>query len=141
MKHLILLALAPALAGAAAPLATLEVEVHSMRSAKGTIQACLTRDRRHFPDCRRDPSALKQSIAAGARSLRFAGFAPGQYALTLVHDENANGKLDTIVGIPREGFGFSRNAKPRFGAPKFHEVSIEIAPGLTRKSVRMQYLL
>jgi uncharacterized protein (DUF2141 family) len=141
MRLLALLAVAPALMGAAAPVATLDVQVQGLRSTRGLVQACLTRDPRHFPDCRRDPLALKHSAPATGASFRFASFAPGRYALTLVHDENGNGRLDTMLGIPREGFGFSRDKKPRFGAPKFHEVSIELAPGLTRRSVRMQYLL
>ena len=66
---------------------------------------------------------------------------PGTYALTVVHDENLNHKLDTTLGIPREGFGFSRNPVVRFGAPKFRQVDINLDSGFTRASGRMQYLL
>ena len=119
----------------------LDVEVHGVRNARGVVHACLSRSPRHFPDCRADPAALRQTVPAAARAMRFPGVAPGRYALTLFHDENSNQRLDTLMGIPREGFGFSRNPTIRFGAPRFEQVSIELGGGVTRQSIRMQYLL
>ena len=129
------------LSAAALPMGTIELEITGLRSARGLIHVCITQDRRYFPDCRSDPRAIRRSAPADTRQLRFAGIAPGRYAMTLAHDENANQRLDTMVGIPREGFGFSRNPKIRFGAPKFEEVSMEVGPAITRTSIRAQYLL
>jgi len=43
------------------------------------------------------------------------------------HDENKNKKLDTNwMGIPREGYCFSNNAKGPFGSPWFKEMLFEI---------------
>ena len=136
-----MIACAPLLAAAAPATATYEVDVSALRNAKGVIHACLSRDPRHFPDCSRDPQALKLTVPASTHRIRFAGFAPGNYALTLFHDQNDNGRLDTTLGIPREGFGFSRNPAVRFGAPRFGQVNIELPSGYTRHSVRMQYIL
>jgi uncharacterized protein (DUF2141 family) len=48
----------------------------------------------------------------------------GTYALVVLHDENMNGKLDTNwLGIPKEGYGFSNNAKASFGRPSFSAAS------------------
>lgn len=42
----------------------------------------------------------------------FEGVPSGTYALVVLHDENMNGKLDTNwLGIPKEGYGFSNDAK------------------------------
>ena len=123
------------------PPATLEVDVTGLRDTRGAIQACLTRAPAHFPDCKSDPAALTQSTPAGMRNLTFRGVAPGQYALAIFHDANTNRRLDTFMGIPREGFGFSRNPTIRFGAPRFDKVSIELKSGFARTSVRLQYLL
>jgi uncharacterized protein (DUF2141 family) len=44
----------------------------------------------------------------------------GEYAMAIYLDVNGNNKMDTnLVGYPAEPFGFSRNVKPRFSAPKF----------------------
>jgi uncharacterized protein (DUF2141 family) len=50
----------------------------------------------------------------------FLDIPPGTYALAVIHDENRNGQLDTNrLGIPKEGYGFSNDAKGFFGAPSF----------------------
>lgn len=126
---------------AAVQTSTLEVEVEGVRNSKGVIHACLTRDRAHFPDCKSDPASLKQTVNSNSRHLLFNGLAPGDYAIALFHDENANSRFDTMLGIPREGFGFSRNPVVRFGAPRFDRVSMRLGPGYTRIHVRLQYLL
>jgi uncharacterized protein (DUF2141 family) len=129
---------------AAEPPRSLEVEVTGLRSHKrshkGLLQVCLTRDPGHFPDCAKDPKAITQTVSASARQIRFSNVARGKYAVALFHDANANGRLDKMLGIPREGFGFSRNPKIRFGAPGFEEVRIEVTAPVTRTAVRLQYL-
>jgi uncharacterized protein (DUF2141 family) len=117
------------------------ITVTGLRNARGTIRACMTRSASHFPDCSRDPAALKRTVSAGAATIQFGEVPPGDYAIAVFHDENDNGKLDTFLGIPKEGFGFSRNPKISFGAPQFEGVNIRIGPGISRLTVRMQYLL
>ena len=119
----------------------LEVTIERLRSRRGQVHICLTRNSAHFPNCAGDPAALKRSVPAATTSVRFDRVEPGAYALSLFHDENANGKFDTFAGIPREGFGFSRNPTVRFGAPRFRQVVIDLGSGFARQSVRMQYLL
>jgi len=121
--------------------ADLTVHIANVRNGKGVVHACLTRDRRHFPDCRGDPLAVRSTVSAGSAVLRFPGLAAGRYAVTLFHDENRNQRLDMLMGIPREGFGFSGNPRIRFGAPRFKDVTIAIPPGQTVQTIRMQYLL
>lgn len=134
-------ALVPAFSVSAAPNGQLEVSIERLRNRRGTLHLCLTRDPAHFPNCAGDANALKMSVPATTGSVRFDRIEPGAYALSVFHDENRNGRLDTFVGIPREGFGFSRNPVVRFGAPRFRQVSIDLPAGLTRQAVRMQYLL
>ncbi len=51
----------------------------------------------------------------------------GKYAIRYFHDENSNDKLDTNwLGIPKEGYGFSNNAKAFFGAPSFESRLFEL---------------
>lgn len=40
----------------------------------------------------------------------------GEYAIAVYHDKNKNGELDSnLLGIPKEDYGFSNNARGRFG--------------------------
>lgn len=121
--------------------ATIDIEVQGLRNHRGMLHLCATRNPTHFPDCRRDPAAYRRTVPASSERLRLNGVVPGRYAISLFHDQNSNEKLDTFLGVPREGFGFSRNPVIRFGAPKFDSVGIELVAGFTRTTVRMQYLL
>jgi len=51
----------------------------------------------------------------------FENLPDGEYAIKIYQDENDNSKLDfNIMGIPKEGYGFSNNVG-MFGAPEYKE--------------------
>ena len=51
----------------------------------------------------------------------------GQYAIAVYHDKNKNGKLDTnMLGIPLEEYGFSNNARSRFGPASWSQAKFTI---------------
>ena len=51
----------------------------------------------------------------------------GQYAIAVYHDKNKNGKLDTnILGIPLEVYGFSNNARGKFGPASWNQAKFTV---------------
>lgn len=128
------------LLGAASP-GALELQIAGLRSAKGLVQVCLTRDPVNFPGCTDDSFAIKRKVPARTTRLTFDGLPTGGYAAALIHDENGNDRLDTVLGIPREGFGFSRNPAIGFGPPKFQAARFTIDAGETSQRVQVKYLL
>ena len=127
--------------GAAAAPGSLDAGVQGFRSQKGQVMACLTTHPEHFPNCQDDPHARRMTVPTRlAASLNFEGLPSGTYALALIHDENGNGKLDTMLGIPREGFGFSNNPAIRFGAPSFKSAGVAIVSGQVDETVKIKYL-
>ncbi|WP_460219669.1 DUF2141 domain-containing protein [Psychroserpens sp. MEBiC05023] len=57
----------------------------------------------------------------------FKSIPPGVYAISLFHDENENNKLDSnFLGIPKEDYGCSNNAKGFMGPPKWEDAKFEI---------------
>ena len=134
-------AVALAAGGATAPTATLEVQVHSLRSSKGLVQVCLTSQPDHFPECEDDATAIKATVpAARSITLSFTKLKPGRYAIALLHDENGNGKVDTALMIPKEGFGFSRDARVVMGPPSFDSAAFNLAVGNNSQRIGMRYL-
>lgn len=97
----------------------LDVTLDRLRSTKGLVRVCLTLDPTNFPACIDDRDAVTMTIPAAAGHFSFPALPRGDYALAVIHDENGNGRLDTFAGIPREGYGFSRNPAVRFGPPRF----------------------
>lgn len=129
-------------AGVGAPGADLRVDLANLRNAKGMLLLCLSSAPKHFPDCGSDPAARMIRVpAAKAGDLVFKAIAPGDYALSVMHDENGNAKLDTTMGLPREGFGFSRNPVVRFGPPKYAQVRFAMTPAPMRLPIKMKYFL
>ena len=130
------------LAGASAPEGTVSLTVTGLRSAKGQVLVCLTREADHFPDCSGSTTARSAIVPATRPQATFADLPQGRYAISVLHDENANGRADKTLGlIPREGFGFSRDAPVRMGPPKFEQAAFSIDGGDVRQSVRMRYLM
>jgi uncharacterized protein (DUF2141 family) len=125
---------------AALPAATLDVHVIGLRSTKGMVRICLTAAPQNFPNCDKDPAERRLSVAADqAGDIHFDGVTGGPYAVSLFHDQNGNGRLDTFLGVPTEGFGFSNNPMVHFGPPGFVQARIVIA-GPTVTTVRIRYL-
>ncbi|WP_137680541.1 DUF2141 domain-containing protein [Aurantiacibacter suaedae] len=120
-----------------------DVTVTDLRNTKGRIIACMTSDESHFPRCR-DVAGSYKANAAAADSvvLHFAGVVPGTYAIALLHDENQNGRADrALTLIPREGFGFSRDAPVRMGPPSFEDAAFPVGATPISQTIRMRYLL
>jgi len=119
----------------------LEIEMTGLRSAKGVVRLCLVRDPTDFPDCREGKGALKRTLPATNPRIRLEGLPAGDYAIAVIHDANGNAKLDTMLGIPREGFGFSRNPAIRFGPPRYKDARFTLGADAQMQQVRIRYLL
>jgi uncharacterized protein (DUF2141 family) len=105
------------------------------------VVACLTARPDAFPDCQRDPRAIGRTVpAAEGATLDFGPVAPGRYAISLFHDENGNHRLDKHLMIPREGYGFSRDAPVRFSPPRFAQAAFAVDAGPARQTIRMRYI-
>lgn len=64
---------------------------------------------------------------AGQVTFTTDALAAGTYAAQAMHDLNGNGKLDTnLVGMPREPWGMSNNARGNFGPPGFDDMRFEL---------------
>jgi uncharacterized protein (DUF2141 family) len=70
------------------------------------------------------PAAAQIILPARVGSVRLTTDAlpAGDYAIRVMHDVNGNGELDSnLVGMPKEPWGMSNNARGNFGPPKFED--------------------
>lgn len=119
--------------------ADLTVTVEGVANATGLVLvAVCTRDTFLGPDC---PYKAKVAApAGGAVEVELDGIPPGTYAVQAFHDENGNFSIDrTILGMPEEGMGFSKNAPMKYGPPEFDKAAIEVKGGPNRTRFRLQY--
>ena len=65
-------------------------------------------------------------------TVTFEGLAVGTYAVSVYHDKNNNDKLDTnFLGIPKEDYGCSNNAKGIMSAPKWEDAKFSLKSNKT----------
>ncbi|WDF73004.1 DUF2141 domain-containing protein [Novosphingobium sp. KACC 22771] len=110
-----------AAAGGGGPVgAPLTVVVENVRSNAGRVHVALCPQKTFLKDdCVLEASAPSQK---GATSVVFANVPPGEWAAQVFQDENGNKKVDrNFIGIPKEGVGFSRDAKIVLGPPKWRD--------------------
>lgn len=140
-----LLTLGATAAASAAPARAGDVviTVTDLRSAKGVVRACMTARADVFPKCIKDPESHRVVVAAGETiEIRFTGVKPGRYAIALLHDENNNGKADRAAGMmPKEGYGFSRDAPVRMSPPKFRDAVFDHGEASQGMTIKMRYFL
>ena len=92
------------------PRYTIHVEVHNLRNSNGTVLISLYSREDAFPD-ENYKKYLKQivgKIIDGTSSMSFENVPPGKYAVTILHDEDNNGKIKKGRLLPLEGIGFSK---------------------------------
>lgn len=121
----------------------LEVSVTGMRNAKGNVTITIyPDDAKHFLDGKFKVARQILPVTLPVTKACFALPAPGYYAVTMFHDENDNHHYDTsLLGIPEEGYGFSRNPTLYVGPPSLDKVRIPLHAGDNPVAVQMRYYL
>ena len=78
-------------------------------------------------------------VVAGAAAALFEDLMPGRYAVTVYNDRNGNETFDkNWIGIPRESWGVSNNARPRLRAPGYEEAVFELDIGEHRVEIELR---
>lgn len=115
------------------------MSISGLQNDHGVVRLVLCPAGHPFPDCGHAGIAQVVPIKNRVATASFREIISGPYAIAVFHDQNNNGRLDTFLGIPREGFGFSRNASPFARAPHFSECAINVATDIVM-AIKMRYL-
>lgn len=121
-----LLRFAPPLEAAGPPSGVrVHAEVFGVPNDKGFVSASLcTKQNFTKAGCR----TARVPARSGHVDITFDGVEPGRYAVQVLHDQNGNQKMDfTFLGLPKEPYGFSRDAKPVLSPPKFRDAGFDVA--------------
>ena len=117
---------------------SLEIHVNNIKSKKGSIQFGLFATEADFLNKPIEKKVIKST--GKDVTVVFENLQPGDYALSVVHDENENGELDSnALGIPKEGFAFGNNALGSFGPPSFEKAKITIADQDVKQEIKLKY--
>jgi uncharacterized protein (DUF2141 family) len=105
----------------------LTVELQNVDSSLGTVDLAIYNNSTGFPGGG-TPFQLAQAPAQkGTVKVQVPNLPDGVYAITVLHDDNGDGKMDyNGLGMPTKGFGFSNNPNITFGAPSFDDCKITV---------------
>lgn len=103
------------------------VEVSDLVADKGSVYLGLYDKKVGFLKENAAFANAKVKVTGNKVSYTFKDLPVGEYAVAVYQDVNSNGKCDrNMIGYPTEGFGFSKNYRPKLSAPKFDDVKIAI---------------
>lgn len=120
---------------------SITVLIDKTRNTEGIIGIALFNSDRGFPD-KPEKAVAKAMIEAGecGNELVLGNIPYGTYALSILHDENRNGKMDkTWIGKPKEGFGTSNNPIIKYGPPEFDESIFIVDSETVSMTIDMNY--
>lgn len=108
----------------------LTVEIEELRNNKGKLLLELNDENEQVI------KGFSAEILNNKCTLIIKDLKPGKYAFKYFHDENNDEKINTnFMGIPKEGYGFSNDAKGKFGPPSFEKMIFEVTKSDTLKCI------
>lgn len=104
------------------------VVVSGLRSNSGEVRVNIYNSKDGFPS---DPKKAFMTqvvkIEESKSEAIFESIPVGEYAMSVLHDENGNKKIDlNWLMIPIEGVGASNNPRMTFGPPGFNDAKFRI---------------
>jgi len=101
------------------------VNVEDIESNDGKVFLALYNSESSFLD--KTYKGTISKIENNKCTVEFKDVPPGTYAVSIFHDENDNGKMDSnFMGIPKEDYGCSNNAKGFMGPPKWKDAKFQL---------------
>ncbi len=115
---------------------TLEIVIQGIRNDRGDIRVAVCSETRFLqPTCEH----MRTTPARPGEVVLRLEVPPGTWAAQAHHDENRDGSIDTVLGIPTEGLGFSNDARFPFGPPRWSDAAFQLGPTGGRIRFTMRY--
>jgi len=118
------------------------VSIVGVRSGKGRIVVNVFKDNETYDKQQPYKQFLfdKKGLAGGKMSVSCT-LQPGVYGITLLDDENENGKIDkNMLGIPKEGFGFSNFFMDKMKKPAFDDFKVDLRSTGVNVEIKVKYM-
>jgi uncharacterized protein (DUF2141 family) len=112
------------------PLGKIIVNVKGFKSNDGKARLLIfsAQNKKHFPKDK-DSAYAKFIVPIKDNKVIFTfdNLQYGDYAISVHHDEDSNGKVNTNwIGMPNESLGASNDAKGTFGPPSFDKAKVTL---------------
>ena len=119
---------------------TISVVVDGLRNDKGMVRCGLYNSPVGFREPGKEWKGAAVPISGGKATCVFEDVPPGSYAVAVFHAENNETQIETgMFGKPKQGYGFSRDAKGSFGPPGFDAAAYKYPGGNSVWPVHIEY--
>ncbi len=116
---------------------TLTITLDNVATEKGTIMVQVMQGEAEFKGDTPAIASFMQRAQKGTMTFQ-ASLPAGEYAFRVMHDVNDNGELDSnFVGMPKEPWAMSNNAKGNFGPPSWKSVKFTVADQPVSQTVKL----
>lgn len=121
---------------------SLTVTILNFRNNQGQVSVALYNREEGYP---KSPDKALKIVTAPISNKKsvivFESLPPGEYAISVFHDENKNGKMDSnFFGIPKEGVGASNDARGHMGPPRYKDAKFIFNGNAQSLVINMVYL-
>ncbi len=107
--------------------ADITLKVTDIEEAKGLMAIAIYNSSEAYAGSEEVFIAKSIDVDSIGFTIVFTDIPHGSYAIAVFHDMDGNHKHNTNwIGIPKEPFGFSNNAKGKMGPPDFEDVVFEL---------------
>lgn len=120
----------------------LTIKLTGFRNDKGQTCVSLFNNAKGYPGKYEQAYKINRSVIRGNQAIvEFSDLPFGTYAVSVLHDENSNNKMDTsFIGMPKEGMGASNNPRGRLGPPTFNDAKFELSSNSKTIEISIKYL-
>jgi uncharacterized protein (DUF2141 family) len=116
------------------------VAVDGLRNDQGIVRCGLYNSPNGFREPGKEFKGTAAKISGGKANCVFNNVPAGTYAVALFHAEHNETQLETgMFGIPKQGYGFTRDAKGSMGPPSFNAAAYAYQGGTSTWPVKIQY--
>lgn len=107
----------------------LRVLVSGIENDQGEIACLLFQEDEGFPSrFEAATTRVRYPAVSGMLTCTFPNVEPGRYAVSVVHDQNANNEVDSsFLGTSKEPWGVTNNVRPARRSPRFSEAAIWVS--------------
>ncbi len=114
----------------------LVVKIENVKDDQGQVAVALFNNGGDFPKNRFQGKMTPAK--KGEVEVIFENLPAGEYAISILHDANKNEKMDSnLLGMPKEGYGFSNNAMGTMGPPSFEKAKFTLTSNPI--TIKMKY--
>ncbi len=105
----------------------LHIKITDIQEYSGRMQIGIYNNPDDFPIDGQEYQIIYLPVQGNEVSHTVKALPQGEYAVAFYHDINMDSICNlNFLGIPKEGYGFSRNYRPKFRAPEFEETVITV---------------